>query len=1531
MNLVRHSLRLALACVLAFLFTLVPSVDVGGRADSAEAAAGDDGWGLNWLSLAEARAAQEDSRRASKRKAGRKHEKEGRARRDRGKSKRRLKVGLRVKNLSRERDGLNWIRLKAHVPKRKRHQGMQYEYFVEDARTGIHLSSAGGTTESVAYVLLPPGKYVFSVVATRADGKRSTKSLKRRIPGQSADGSDGGLASCGSCWAFGSDWQPGDPYISVSDAGGVLSASSVRSFFADRPSADVLGDSSSSGCGSMMNDAGDGISIATGMLSVIPGAGPLLGPINATSAGLKLVGGRKSSACTQAKFDAINEQLEYQESQIQQIYTIIDRGEDVFFAALTDFNDRLIQGATASYDEYRTDVTDAFNDFMVDGGMWDDAVGIQAIAEAQVQNYADESPGLAQCTKNDTRCCYRPYRDDLFGPNTDVQDYCEETVGDGAGPLGALRAFADGEGLPQETLRDLLGSEYQPDFECTYNCYTRLVAVDPQNSSPTAWGLLLDNYVDELRQQISDCTSVDLEARSQCEAMDNNVVELYENYNAAVVAIYQQSLYSLQQAYSMEWLVNQFNFFSEPGAEEIRRLVRSSTQQVPGTYYRKNAPNPCASATTGAGVGGEEGAYNCAQEQLTLAYAQRVNLLYQNALRYIVTDKPLSMQRWPELGGAITVQTGIGPIALAPSLDYDTVVGGRLAEVGLDPTPKEHVSNVTGEQSASPNLGADGASYTWSDEAVLYQFSVQDVARCFHTLETFQENNAVDVADPSRVAYIEDVFATPEDCSSVFALPDGSPPNQGFFDGRTLQPYDQLYVSPGSPSGEACDAACDSCESGQDPNDADPAPDPPIDWAAGGHGLQVLYDEPAADWASASSGNNGSWAMSCRNGTLSGDASKEEAPPTLCAECLDESDRYAGRNCAVCPSGRWGNADGALFCEGTTELCRGYCSGDNLCGDFRYATGPEGDRDYTDCAKCGAGPVLALSAPLGGNVRFCSQSADAGGESPYQQLLAAGEVLEDSNTNYDMDGNQMTWFEPPASYAGNQAGLQPEIPHLTCGNWVTPPTVDEWLKAKGDGTRPPFTDSLADDTAFAQQNPSGQKAVASVAWDMGAGSICGAGFTKMHGPFCEWDQDYMNQASTSATDVWKTCGKLNWDSNRTSDSSASYAGFTMSFTNPATGLVEGGLPIPLGLVKQCLSGSPTSAPTSVVAPFALYEYDADTDTTTTNPVSDYGYVCTPTYIDNSLIAYNSSDPGQGARIGDIDQTLTCSLLDGSEYRVGIRRVETVSNPSLARNETFVTVKQANGGCPEACYECQSGAGGLTEGGLALVTGTDGVEVCDGYCSGYGYCGGKEYNQPNGDIASVDCTRCGAGDDDGDPQSDKICAGSEGDRCVSAPGTDIYYGKKYVNSLTSSGSQPGSGQVTTLAQMVNDLTATKISGAAGLTQCANGYFPRDPAVGFAKHCITSPSPSGARLCASTEGDYCACDGDVYYGKKFVSSLTSEGGEAPGDGPLTTYSQLVSEPTYRMASDIEGGIDCSYTAMGGDPAYGFYKHCYCVPGS
>ncbi len=1507
MKLLLVILRVTSVCCLVFSISLLSGLEHGSSDDINSAASPYSlkYWTMGLPSVAEAR----DSHRERRRK----HDDEDRDERDDrddgddddddDDDVRSPRARLRVKNLTRDKHELNWIRLNARKSRGHGNRIAHYEYFVVDAQTGIHVPNPGGSTKAVAHVLLSPGKYFISVVVTNTAGKQSMRSVKASLPGKPHPGFDGTPIQ----WAMGRKWEPGDASISISLAAGPLSVSDIQGFFAPRLASPVLGETSSSGCGSMMNDAGNGISVATGMLSMIPGAGPLLGPVNSASAGLKLAGGRKSSACTQAKFDAINDQLKYQESQIQDIYTTIYRDEAVFFDTLAELNNEIQQAGTLTYNDTRDQVTTTFNRFMLDAGLWNNITGpAQAITEAQVNNYLNadgtESPGLARCKKGETRCCYLPYRDDLFGPN-DPETFCPAQADEG-GPFAVLQNFATSTGLSGSNLASLLGSNYQDDPNdpnCTHNCYTRIQS----SLTDTALGLLFDIYADHLDQQVDFCASRD----GQCDAEDNNLVSLYESYNTAVVAIYQQSLYSLQQAYSMELLVNQFNYFSDPNdAEVISPLIVTGDQKIPGTYYTRDLPLSlaCNGEADSTDLELYEGqSYNCAQQQLTMAYVQRVNILYQNVLGYIVTDRPTTRQHWPDPSTIVLDVDGtgpIGPITLNPAIDYDAVVGASLntAPRYLEKTPIEHVERITGIQSDSPNL------YNWTTDGVLYQFSIQDPARCFHTLNTYYANNSVNIADPIRDGYLEDVFADPADCPSVFALPDGSPPNQGFYDGKTLQPYDQFYVSPG---GVTCEAACYTCASGQDPNNTDPAPDPPIEWAEGGHGLQVLYETPATDWNSSSSTSNGSWRNSCDTSTAiySGVAGNPQTPPTLCADCS------SGLNCQACPSGQWGNDQGSLLCEGTTELCRGYCSGDNFCGDSRYALGPDGDSDYTDCAKCGGDPVLALSARMPGNVEFCSQSINSNGKSPYAALLGTGVVLSNSN-NYDATGNKMTWFELPASYSGNLAGLRPGTVHMTCGNWVEPPTVDEALTAKAVGVHHTYADDPSQDAAFKVQDPGNRRGVVTLYQSKEQEGCHDSlietfGNADMNGPFCSWDQDYAKGVSnTSGGSLWDTCGQLNWQRKPdTTPPTDWYAGFTMSFANPATGLVSGGLPMSFGLIKQCSNLVAGDVLASIASLWPLYEYDSTTTSTKVNKVSDYGFVCTPGYMDD---------------FRDTEQTLECSMLDGSEYVVGIRAAEVGLFPDRYDGITDVTVRQANTGCPLDCYHCMDGTGGLTPGGRDLVTGSDGEQVCDGYCSGYNFCGGEQFNQPSGDIAATDCTGCGSGDE----TAYTICAASEGDYC-SCDG-DIYYGKKYVNSLSASGNiAPGSGRVTTLDQMTSDgNTYRSLSGAAGLVKCSNDYLFVDPAFGYSKHCLCKPS--AARHCAASEGDWCSCDGTVYYGIKFVESLLP-GNAAPGHGALATFEQINTDNRIETVPGVTDGMFCSYTNFDSDPAVGRYKHCYCVP--
>ena len=56
----------------------------------------------------------------------------------------------------------------------------------------------------------------------------------------------------------------------------------------------------------------------------------------------------------------------------------------------------------------------------------------------------------------------------------------------------------------------------------------------------------------------------------------------------------------------------------------------------------------------------------------------------------------------------------------------------------------------------------------------------------------------------------------------------------------------------------------------------------------------------------------------------------------------------------------------------------------------------------------------------------------------------------------------------------------------------------------------------------------------------------------------------------------------------------------------------------------------------------------------------------------------------------------------------------------------------------------------------------------------------------------------------------------------------------------------------------------------------------------------------------------------FGRKFASGK-------PGSGTTTTIDQLKS--TGHKEKEVSGSVECSSSAMGGDPLGGYYKYCMC----
>ena len=109
-----------------------------------------------------------------------------------------------------------------------------------------------------------------------------------------------------------------------------------------------------------------------------------------------------------------------------------------------------------------------------------------------------------------------------------------------------------------------------------------------------------------------------------------------------------------------------------------------------------------------------------------------------------------------------------------------------------------------GRKTGTHNDSPDGSN--WINDSALYQsYHVTDAVTCLETLIAWNDDgNNIDTD-------IANAFTSFADCPSIFALYDHSGVNEGFYDGKTLQPY-SYKVSPGS--GDSCPSACNTCMSG---------------------------------------------------------------------------------------------------------------------------------------------------------------------------------------------------------------------------------------------------------------------------------------------------------------------------------------------------------------------------------------------------------------------------------------------------------------------------------------------------------------------------------------------------------------------------------------------------------------------------------------------------------------------------------------------------------------------------------------------
>lgn len=275
---------------------------------------------------------------------------------------------------------------------------------------------------------------------------------------------------------------------------------------------------------------------------------------------------------------------------------------------------------------------------------------------------------------------------------------------------------------------------------CTGSCYNMV-----QQESGSALILTYQSIYNAYKDKINSAL-----------LQNQNIVPAMKDYDNTLAYLFLQSVFNLQSAFSLEFMINKANYFAS-----LRNLGSqyqiSSLGNVAGTYYGYTA-------IESSNITAQTNAYNQAQQQLVSLYAARFNQLYVNTIQYMMSDVPAPFQiesntlTYTDVNGQLT-----------------TVIESNayLANVGINVvTPLSYLPGT---------LWKNGYNGTMHQSGILMQANgLKDPALCTSAIESYISNSAYMNIGESLGAI---------NCPSLYAANTGVATESGYYDGITLAPY----------------------------------------------------------------------------------------------------------------------------------------------------------------------------------------------------------------------------------------------------------------------------------------------------------------------------------------------------------------------------------------------------------------------------------------------------------------------------------------------------------------------------------------------------------------------------------------------------------------------------------------------------------------------------------------------------------------------------------------------------------------------
>jgi hypothetical protein len=222
----------------------------------------------------------------------------------------------------------------------------------------------------------------------------------------------------------------------------------------------------------------------------------------------------------------------------------------------------------------------------------------------------------------------------------------EIAANDGQVELAAIELLINGINI-DDTLFDLSGAWYNRD-QCANSPATCVGSIKgvTLNSGFSTSSLIQVMY--EAKLELFSTISETIEANKNLQEIrgQQNLVELYQQYNKFITSLFHQSLVAVTADYYLLSTANQMNALriSSKQYQDPYGIEMPNISSIPGTYFAATQAAGSSDADIQAASSTNESGFEQAQRYLDMFYAGLVNKLYENVVGYLVTDFPLADQ-----------------------------------------------------------------------------------------------------------------------------------------------------------------------------------------------------------------------------------------------------------------------------------------------------------------------------------------------------------------------------------------------------------------------------------------------------------------------------------------------------------------------------------------------------------------------------------------------------------------------------------------------------------------------------------------------------------------------------------------------------------------------------------------------------------------------------------------------------------------------------------------------------------------------